>query len=717
MARRPVLLILVVAFVLIAYHQAGVPIRDLGDLRVAMVGLADAQATHPLGFAALFTLAYVLVAALSLPLAVWMTLAAGALFGFWGGLFIVSFASTIGATLALLIARHFLRDWVLARFGDRLAAVRAGLGRDGALYLFTLRLIPAAPYFAVNLLMGLTHLPVRTFFWVSQLGMLPATVLFVNAGTQLAGLRSLRDVLSPVLILSLALLGIFPWIARRAIAGLAQRRLLARWTRPRRFDRNLIVIGGGAAGLVSAYIGAASQAKVTLVEGENLGGDCLNHGCVPSKALIRTARLAHQMRHADRWGLPATHPALSATTVMARVREAIAAIAPHDSAERYRALGVDVVTGWARLADPWTVVIRGADGGEHRLTARAIVLATGATPIVPDLPGLRESGYLTTDTLWDALASRDRLPDRLAILGGGPVGCELAQAFGRLGVAVTVIEAAPRLLPHEDADVSAFAERLLTGEGVKVLTGQAAHAVGETDNARWIEVTDATATRRIPFDDLLVAVGRTARLSGMGLEDLGITGAQTITTDDYLETLCPNIFVAGDAAGPWQFTHAAAHQAWYATINALFGSLRRFRADCSLMPRVTFTDPEIARVGLSEAEAQARNITHEVTRYDLHDLDRALTDGATEGFVKVLTPPGRDRILGATIVGAHAGELLAEFVLAMKHGIGLKKILGTIHSYPTFAEANRFAAGEWRKAHVSPLALRLAARFHDWRRG
>jgi pyruvate/2-oxoglutarate dehydrogenase complex dihydrolipoamide dehydrogenase (E3) component/uncharacterized membrane protein YdjX (TVP38/TMEM64 family) len=717
LARRPALLFLAVAAALVAYHLSGVSIDSPDSLRSALADLVGAQAAHPAGFAAIFFLAYVLVAALSLPLAVWMTLAAGALFGFWGGLAIVSFASAMGATLAFLTARHLLKDWVLARFGSRLATIGTGLDRDGALYLFTLRLIPAVPFVVVNLLMGLTSLSARTFYWVSQIGMLPATVLFVNAGTQLGGLRSLPDVLSLKLILSLALLGIFPWVARRIVRWVEARRLLARWTRPRRFDRNLIVIGGGAAGLVSSYIAATCRAKVTLIEGGKMGGDCLNHGCVPSKTLIRTARLAHQMRHADRWGLPTARPAVSAASVLARVREAIAAIEPHDSAERYRGLGVDVVAGQARLIDPWTVAIRTEGGGERRLTGRAIILATGTTPIVPDLPGLEEAGHLTTDTLWDALSARDSLPGRLVILGGGTVGCELAQAFGRLGVAVTLIESGPRLLSREDADVSAFAERLLTGEGVQVLTGHTARNIGNAEGAKWIEVEGGGESHRIAFEDLLVAVGRRARLSDMGLEELGITGDRTITANEWLETPCPDIFVAGDAAGPWQFTHVAAHQAWFATINALFGSLRRFRPDYRALPCVTFTDPEIARVGLTESEAKAGNIAHEVTRLDLGDLDRALTDGATEGFVKVLTTPGRDHILGAAIVGEHAGDLLAEFVLAMRHGIGLKKILGTVHSYPTFAEANRRAAGEWRKAHINPLALRLLARFHDWRRG
>ncbi|HQY43691.1 MAG TPA: FAD-dependent oxidoreductase [Paracoccaceae bacterium] len=717
MAKKPVLLILAVIVAFWLYHRLGAEIRNLSDLRAALGSVGELRAAHPLQVAGVFFLAYIAVTALSLPLALWMTLAAGALFGFWGGLVLVSFASTIGATLAFLAARFFLRDWVLGRFSDRFAAIRAGLERDGSLYLFSLRLIPAVPFFMVNLLMGLTALPARTFYWISQLGMLPATIVFVNAGTQLSRLQSPKDILSPMLVLSLVLLGLFPWIARQVARFVQSCRLYARWVRPRRFDRNLIVIGGGAAGLVSAYIAAAITAKVTLIEEHKLGGDCLNYGCVPSKALIRSARLAHQMRHAGNWALGPVVPEFSAKAIFRRIQDVIRAIEPHDSAERYTALGVDMVQGHARLIDPWTVAIRGTDGSEQRLTSRAIVLATGATPAVPALPGLDQTGYLTTDTLWGALACRDHLPRRLAILGGGPIGCEMAQAFARLGVQVSLIEAAPRLLVREDDDVSAFVRASLERDGVQVLAGHKALDCGKAAGEGWIEVEAGGARNRLAFDDLLVAVGRTPRLSGYGLEELGITTDRTIVTNEYLETLYPNIFAAGDVAGPYQFTHTAAHQAWYVTVNALFAPLRRVRADYRVIPATTFTDPEVARVGLSEQEAHAKGIKFEVTRYGIDDLDRAITDGAAHGFVKVLTVPGKDRLLGATIVGEHAGDLLAEFVLAMKQGIGLNKILGTIHSYPTFAEANKFVAGEWRKAHISPFALRLLGRYHAWRRG
>ena len=682
-------------------------------LAQAEVWRAERMLALALGFFA----AYIVVTALSLPLAVWMTLAAGALFGFWGGFVLVSFASTIGATLAFLAARYFLRDWVRARLGDRARSVETGLARDGAFYLFTLRLIPVVPFFAVNLLMGLTPIRALTFYLVSQAGMLAGTAVYVNAGTQLARLDSLSGIASPALLASFALLGLFPWIARMFLNAIKRRKVYAGWSQPAKFDRNLIVIGGGAAGLVSSYIAAATKAKVTLVEAHKMGGDCLNYGCVPSKALIKSAKVAHQMRHADHYGLEPGVPKFSFARVMERIHGVIADIAPHDSVERYSGLGVEVLQGYAKLIDPWTVEIALEGGETRRLTTRAIIIATGAAPFVPPLPGLDDVGYLTSDTLWDALRDRTEPPKRLVVLGGGPIGSELAQSFARLGSQVTQIEMAPRIMIREDEEVSALVQASLTRDGVRVLTGHKALSCGVSDGAKWIEVEHEGQKSRIEFDDLIAAVGRAPRLKGFGLEELGIPVDRVVETNEYPETLYPNILAAGDVAGPYQFTHTAGHQAWFAAVNALFGNIKRFKADYRVIPWATFTDPEVARVGLSEAEAREKGIPFEVTRYGMFDLDRAIADGTTEGFVKVLTVPGRDRILGVTLVGAHAGDLIAEFVLAMKHGLGLGKILGTIHIYPTLAEANKYAAGEWRRAHVNPRLLALAERFHSWRRG
>jgi pyruvate/2-oxoglutarate dehydrogenase complex dihydrolipoamide dehydrogenase (E3) component/uncharacterized membrane protein YdjX (TVP38/TMEM64 family) len=687
----------------------------LDALKASQASFAGWRAASPLLVTAAFFVVYVLVAALSLPGAVVMTLAAGALFGLVTGTILVSFASSIGATLAFLAARFVLRDPVQRRFGERLKAVNEGMARDGAFYLFTLRLVPVFPFFIINLLMGLVPIPVRTFYWVSQLGMLAGTIVYVNAGTRLVQIDSLSGILSPGLLLSFALLGVFPLLAKRVLAWLQSRRVYANWQRPARFDRNLVVIGAGAAGLVSAYIAATVKAKVTLVETHKMGGDCLNHGCVPSKALIRSARMAHAMRNAGRYGLEPVTPQFSFRKIMERVQAVIRAVEPHDSVDRYTRLGVEVLQGHARIVDPWTVEIALNDGGTRRLTTRSIIIAAGARPFVPPLPGLDEVGYLTSDTLWDEFARLDQIPQRLVVLGGGPIGCELAQSFARLGAGVTQVEMAPRILSREDGEVSVLAQAALERDGVAVLTGHKALRCERDGEQRFLVVESDGVERRIGFDALICAVGRVARLDGYGLEALGIPTGRTILTNEYLQTLYPNILAAGDVAGPYQFTHTAAHQAWYASVNALFGDLLRFKADYSVVPWTTFIDPEVARVGLNEAEARERGIACEVTRYDIGDLDRAIADSATQGFVKVLTVPGKDRILGVTIVGEHAGDLLAEMVLAMRHGLGLNKILGTIHTYPTLAESNKYVAGEWRRAHAPTRVLGWLARYHAWR--
>lgn len=689
---------------------------DLASLRGYLAALLEWRQDNLLTLVIVFFIAYVAITALSLPLALWMTLAAGGLFGFWLGLLIASFASTIGSSLAFLASRYLLRDWVRAKLGDRASAIDAGLKRDGAFYLFSLRLIPVIPFFAINLLMGLSQMRLITFYLVSQIGMLSGTAVYVNAGTQLAQLESLSGIVSPGLLLSFALLGAFPWVARMFVNFLKRRKIYAGWQKPAKFDRNLIVIGAGAAGLVTSYIAAATKAKVTLVEAHKMGGDCLNYGCVPSKAIIKSAKLAHHIRHADQFGLTPNEPQIPFAKVMERVHRVIDEIAPHDSVERYTGLGVEVLEGYAKIIDPWTVEIAMNDGSTKTLTTRAIVIATGAEPFVPSLPGIDETGYLTSDTLWEAMKGRDAAPKRLVVLGGGPIGTELTQSFARLGSEVTQIEMAPRIMGREDEEVARIVQASLEQDGVKVLTDHKAVACGMTDGDKWIKVEHQGETRRIVFDELIAAIGRKPRLTGFGLEELGVKTGRIVETNEYLETLFPNILAAGDVAGPYQFTHTAGHQGWFASVNALFGWVKRFKADYRVIPWATFCDPEVARVGLSEDDAREKGIAYEVTRYGIDDLDRAIADGVAHGFVKVLTVPGKDKILGVTIVGEHAADLIAEFVLAMKHGLGLNKILGTIHIYPTLAEANKYAAGEWRRAHVNPRMLALVEKIHDWRR-
>jgi pyruvate/2-oxoglutarate dehydrogenase complex dihydrolipoamide dehydrogenase (E3) component/uncharacterized membrane protein YdjX (TVP38/TMEM64 family) len=694
--------------VLILFWSGIGEILTLDVLKARRAELAGLMETRPLAVAGLYFLVYVTFAALSIPGATVMTLAGGAIFGLLRGLILVSFASVLGAVLAFLGSRYLFRDTVRSKFGRQIEAIDRGMDRDGALYLLSLRLNPIFPYFLVNLAMGLTRIPVWKFALVSQVGMLPATFVYVNAGTQLAHIRTLGDILSPELIGSLLLLSLFPLIAKFAADALRRRRVYKQWRRPRRYDRNLVVIGAGAGGLVTSYIAAAVRAKVTLIEAHKMGGDCLNTGCVPSKALIRTARLAHEIRHAGRYGLKAREPEFDFPAVMDRVNAIIREIEPADSVERYTGLGVDVRLGHARILDPWTVEVNG-----ERLTTRAIVLAAGAEPVIPPIPGLAEAGYLTSDTMWEALLQRDALPRRLAIIGGGPVGVEMAQAFARLGSRVTLIHRGDRILPREDADVCDALSGILAREGVDIRTGH--RAVRVADNSLFARAGEEEFA--LPFDDLIVAVGRKPRLEGYGLEALGIDTDQSLETNARLETLYPNIYAVGDVEGSWQFTHAASHQAWHAAVNALFGGFRRFRVDYSVLPWVTFTDPEVAHVGHNEDSARAADIPFEIVRYGLDHLDRAVAESANEGFVKLLLAPGKDRIIGATIIGHNAGELIAPIALAMKHRIGLKRLLGTVHAYPTMAEANKLAAGAWRRAHQPERLLRWVERYHDWRRG
>ena len=689
----------------------------LEQLKTSQAQFATWQAAHPWLFAISYFLSYVLITALSLPGAAILTLAGGALFGLWQGLLLVSFASSLGATLAFLASRYLFRSSIEQHFSQQLTAINQGIGKEGAFYLFTLRLVPLFPFFIINLLMGLTQLPTRTFYWVSQLGMLAGTIVYVNAGTQLAQINSLSDILSPGLILSFSVLGLFPWFAK-SILGLIQRqRVYAGFQRPQQFDRNLIVIGAGAAGLVSAYIAAAVKAKVTLIEAHKMGGDCLNYGCVPSKTLLKTAKLAQQIQQAEHYGLGNTQVQIQFQQVMQRVQQVIAEVEPHDSVERYMQLGVEVLQGYAKLLDPWRVEIKLSDGSSQHLTARSIILATGAHANIPALPGIENSGYVTSDTLWERFASLEQVPKQLVILGAGPIGCELAQAFARLGSSVTIIEKAEQILAREDRAVAELAAQALQADGIQLLTAHQVLGFEQTPTSKTVLVQTPEQTLAIPYDQVILALGRKARLTGYGLEELGIPTERTVLTNDYLETVFPNIYAAGDLAGPYQFTHVAAHQAWYASVNALFGQFKRFKVDYRVIPRVTFVDPEIASVGLTEQEAQAQQIAYELSRFEFAELDRAITEGTKTGFIQVLTVPGKDKILGVTIVGAQAGELLAEYVLAMKHGLGLNKILGTIHSYPTLAEANKYVAGHWKRQHSPERLLNWLARYHRWRLG
>jgi pyruvate/2-oxoglutarate dehydrogenase complex dihydrolipoamide dehydrogenase (E3) component/uncharacterized membrane protein YdjX (TVP38/TMEM64 family) len=709
MKKSRLLLVVMIAALIAAFFIFGLEQYVFNYVKSQQAAIDDFYTAHPLGTTALYFAIYVALTSLSFPGATVLTLAGGAIFGLLWGTVIVSFASSLGATAAFLAARFVLRDPIQARFGDKLAAINRGVKKDGAFYLFTLRLVPVFPFFVINLVMGLTPIGTWTYYWVSQIGMLAGTIVYVNAGTEIARIESLQGILSPGLIVSFTLLGIFPLVAKWIVNGVKARRVYAQWTRPARFERNLVVIGAGSAGLVTAYIAAALKSKVTLIEKHRMGGDCLNTGCVPSKALIRSARLLSHIRRAPEFGIKSAHAEFDFADVMERVQRVIKTVEPHDSVERYTRLGVECLTGEAKITSPWTVTV-----GEKTLTTRNIVIAAGSRPLVPPIPGIEDVGYVTSDTIWGLR----ELPRRLVVLGGGPIGCELAQCFARFGSQVTQVEMLPRILMREDPEISDRVLARFHAEGINVLTS---HRAGQfrIENGRKILICGHGGKDvEIEFDLLLCAVGRVANTGGYGLEELGIpvTETRTIETNEFLQTIYPNIYACGDVAGPFQFTHTAAHQAWYAAVNALFGDVKKFKADYSVIPWATFTDPEIARVGLNEQDATQQGIAYEVTTYGIDDLDRAIVDGEAHGVVKVLTVPGKDKILGATIVGEHAGELLAEFVTAMRHGLGLNKILGTIHIYPTFAEANKYAAGAWKRAHKPRILLQWIERYHAWKR-
>ena len=704
------ILAVVIAAVFAVFYFDVTAYLQLDALRESLDDLLIWKAENPLTSAIIYFAAYVAVTGLSIPGAAIMTLAGGALFGFWFGLLLVSFASSIGATLAFLVSRTLLRDWVQEKFGSHLTALNEGFEREGAFYLFTLRLVPLFPFFVINLLMGLLPITAWRFYWVSQLGMLAATAVYVNAGTQLAEIDGLAGIVSPPLLISFILLGIFPLLAKWFVNYLQSRKVLEQWTRPEKFDTNMVVIGAGSAGLVTALIAATVKAKVTLIERHKMGGDCLNTGCVPSKALIRSARIADYARRAPEFGLGEMTVDVDFPAVMSRVESVIKTIEPHDSVERFTDLGVDCVSGDARIVSPWEVEVNG-----EILRTEHIVIASGARARELNTPGLDQLDYLTSDSLWDIREA----PGTLLVVGAGPIGCELAQAFARLGTKVKLVTHSDRILPREDEDVVTAVAEAFQRNGIEVYTGYDAQQFSASGDGQSAVFKTPEGDRELSFDRVLLAVGRTANTEGLGLEELGIelTRHKTIAVDDYLRTKIPTILAAGDIVGPYQFTHMASHQAWFAAVNALFGRFKRFKVDYSVVPWATFTDPEVARVGLNEMDAIDQNIPHEVTRYGIDDLDRAIADGEAHGFIKVLTVPGKDRILGATIVGYHAAELITEFVMAMKHGIGLKKILGTIHIYPTLSESNKFLAGQWQKERKPEKVLSWLERYHSWTRG
>lgn len=704
-------IVLVIGLALAFWWLSGYQhLLTLDNVQQQQSSLDNYIADNGLLSSSIYFVIYVIATAISIPGALILTLLGGALFGFWWGLILVSFASTLGATLSFIFSRYLLRDWVQSKFSSNLKAINDGFKKDGDLYLLTLRLIPIFPFFVINLLMGLTKMPIKRYYLFSQLGMLPGTILYVNAGTQLSEIQSLQGILSPTVIGSLLLLGLFPLMTKFIVTKIQQRKVYQGWTKPTHFDRNMIVIGAGAGGLVSAYIAAAVKAKVTLIEKHKMGGDCLNTGCVPSKALIKSCNVIKEASNAADFGVDVTINNIDFKKIMTRIKQVITQVEPHDSVERYTELGVECLQGDAKIINPWTVEVN-----NQQLTTQNIVISTGAKPFVPDIPGLQTVHYVTSDTIWDL----QQLPKRLLVLGAGPIGCELAQSFQRLGSEVTIVEALPQILFREDADAAHVIETQLTKEGITILVNhKVVNFSVDANNVQQAELSYQDKQRLVEFDTVLVATGRKANVTGFGLESLNIELSErgTIEVNEYLQTKYKNIFAVGDVTGPYQLTHAAAHQAWYAAVNGLFGSFKKFKVDYSVLPAVTYTNPELASVGINETQAKAQNIDYEVSQFELDDLDRAIADGQKSGFVKVLTAKGSDKILGATIVSNHASDMLAEFTLAMRYKLGLNKILGTIHPYPTMSEANKYVAGIWKKDHAPQTLLTWVEKYHNWTR-
>jgi pyruvate/2-oxoglutarate dehydrogenase complex dihydrolipoamide dehydrogenase (E3) component/uncharacterized membrane protein YdjX (TVP38/TMEM64 family) len=667
-----------------------------------------------------FFFVYVAVTALSLPGAAILTLAGGVFFGTVMGTVVVSIASTVGATLAFFTSRFLLQDTVQLRFQNILKPINEGFKTEGSFYLFSLRLIPIFPFFVVNLVMGLLPIKTLPYFFISMAGMLPGTIAYVNAGTQISQIESPRGILSFEVLVSFALLGLLPFLAKTGLGWWKYNMKMRRFKRPKKFDYNVMVIGAGSAGLVTSYIAATLKGKVALVEKHKMGGDCLNTGCVPSKALIKSAKIAHTVKKARHFGIETSAPKVDFAAVMERIQNVVQKIEPHDSIERYTNLGVECLTGHAHIESPYHVRVN-----EKTYTTRAIVVATGARPIVPPLPGIEKITPLTSDNIWNLR----KAPSKLIVLGGGPIGCELAQSFARLGISVTQVEQGARLMPREDEDVASEITRTLESDGVQVLVQTVAKKIDVLGDGRRHLICESNGQAiYVEFDEILFAVGRKALVTGFGLEELGVTlnTQGTINHDAFMSsTSIPNIYVCGDVAGPYQFTHMAAHQAYYASVNALLHPLNRLipppfnkslKVNYKVVPWATFTDPEIATVGLTETSAKAQNISYDLSTYGIDDLDRAIADGDDHGFVKVLTKPGSDQILGATIVGSRASDMIVEFISAMKQGYGLNSILGTVHIYPTLSEANKFTAGNWKRARKPKAVLKKLETFFNWRR-
>ena len=708
--RRIIVFLLIIAAILFTVswldlHQ----LFTLSQLKQQQHTLQQLVAQNMFAASIIYFLCYVGMAGLAIPGALIMTLAGGALFGLLTGVLLVSFASSLGALIAFWAARFFLHDYIQSKYKDRLTVINDKIKQQGHWYLLFIRLVPAFPFFLVNVLMGLTPIRAGSYYLVSQIGMLPATIIYVNAGTELAKISSPQDILSWPLLISLTLLGLLPFITQGLVKLLTLKRLYAKWRKPKQFDYHTIVIGAGAAGLVSAYTSATLQAKVALIEQSEMGGDCLNTGCVPSKSILRTAKFVADLSRHQEFGIDEAHYKLQFSNIMRRVHNTVATIAPKDSIQRYSTLGVDCFSAEASLISPWQVELN--QPAKHTLTAKNIIVASGAQPAIPTITGLDEVDYYTSDSIWNLTT----LPQELLIIGAGPIACELGLAFARLGTKVTLVNRGERILANEDHHAAQLLHDKLTQAGLRILNNFFSDEFSHQHDMKCLVGKHEGQSIRLNFTHLLLAVGRTANTAALAALDIDINQRGQIVTNQFMQTNYPNIYACGDVTSPLQYTHSASHQAWYAAFNALFRPLKQFKCALANIPRAIYTDPEIASLGITEQQAIEQGIKYQVTTLAMDDIDRAITDSATDGFVKVITADNSDKILGVCIVGEHASELIAEFVLAKTHNLGLNKILQTVHLYPTRSEINRLAAGKWRRSRFSAKSQQILHKIQLWR--
>jgi pyruvate/2-oxoglutarate dehydrogenase complex dihydrolipoamide dehydrogenase (E3) component/uncharacterized membrane protein YdjX (TVP38/TMEM64 family) len=684
-----------------------------------------------------------------------LTIGSGTLFGLKTGFIVVIIGANLGALCSFLLARSFLRQKVAtwAAGNAKFRALDQAIGRQDFKMVLLTRLTPVFPFVLLNYFLGLTAVRTGAYVLANLIGMLPAMFLFVyiGAATRDALAGDTADFYQQVfkylgLAATIALLVVMTRIARKALREaeqaeegsvvLGKPRLDGRY-QPMPFDKmilegdihdrillgnchppgwvnptpsrkyNLVVLGGGTAGLVSAAGAAALGAKVALIERNLMGGDCLNVGCVPSKSLIRASRAWHEVLGGTRFGVSlAGEPKIDFAAVMARMRKLRADISEHDSVERFSKLGVEVFIDNGRFAGPNAIEVDGA-----KLQFDRAVIASGARAAVPTLPGLEESGFYTNETIF----TLTELPRRVAVIGAGPMGCELAQSFQRFGSEVSLLTHGGEILPKEDGDAAAIVRRQMEEDGVRIVTGAELERVSATGSGKKLNLSVGDRKAEIECDAILVCIGRTPNLENLGLEEAGVRyTARGVEVDARLRTTNPRIFAAGDICSRFKFTHAADAMARIVIANALF--MARRKVTDLVIPWCTYTDPEIAHVGYYEKDARVARFDVATITQPLHDVDRAILDGETEGFARVHYDKKTGRILGGTIVARHAGEMIGELTVAMaaKQSVGV--LSSTVHPYPTQAEALRKIGDAYMRTKLTPLVKKLFARWLAWRR-